>query len=567
MADKRIKFIVTSEEQKALDGFNKVESKATQLNSTLGKLGVAFGAVEVVRFGYNALKLSAELDVLRSNFVGSAQDIELFRKATAGTVNDAGLIKLSNYASELNLTLKEQALAFSLAEDSADKFGGTVEEGFNKFVLASEGSKKAIKSLGISQAEYKKAIDEILKTTGYRIEQLDLESQAEVRKQAILKASGITIDEVNKKTQDNLDKIESLSTSWNKLETAIGSLLNSPIVIKFFELTGKAVEGWAFILGGGGGKGMASTNINSSKESDLELARTYTKMSADGLEINKRLVTQKMQEQTAIMAVNGAMSETYKTANAIAQRYQNELSIIKDIDKWKVKIAEMDNASPNKLKLSEEATNKIAEATKKRLDAMREIDILVNRMSSIINKSDTTRMDKKNADFIDRYYSFTDKGIKLKGVDVEKPKRLTEALDFDKGQQDLIDFVDTLTFSLTDTLQSGFSQAWENIFGEANSLVEQLLANLYNGLMNLAMSQASQKIFDFILSLIPGGGAVKGVGEIATSTGAFRMKNMQPGNTTTIIKLGDATLLKLVNGVLPDAYNNSVRYREIGALS
>ena len=204
----------------------------------------------------------------------------------------------------------------------------------------------------------------------------------------------------------------------------------------------------------------------------------------------------------------------------------------------------------------------VSREDEKLAEQKRKVDILLDGIEMRINKINATPLS------IIAESKFGKEGAMFTSKTMSAPKpSVSDILDFSKGEQDLIDFVDTLTFSLTDTLQSGFSQAWENIFGEANSLVEQLLANLYNGLMNLAMSQASQGIFDFILSLIPGGGAVKGVGEIATSTGAFRMKNMQPGNTTTVIKLGDATLLKLVNGVLPDAYNNSVRYREIGALS
>ena len=76
--------------------------------------------------------MGADFQELRSNFVGSAQDLELFRKATAGTVTDGGLIQLSNYTSDLGVSLKDQALLFSLAEDASDKYGGTVAENFEK---------------------------------------------------------------------------------------------------------------------------------------------------------------------------------------------------------------------------------------------------------------------------------------------------------------------------------------------------------------------------------------------------------------------------------------------------
>lgn len=73
-----------------------------------------------------SVKGAAELSVLRANFKGNAEDLELFRKAVAGTVSDAGLIKLSNRATDLKMSMEDQAIAFSFAEDAADKYGGSV---------------------------------------------------------------------------------------------------------------------------------------------------------------------------------------------------------------------------------------------------------------------------------------------------------------------------------------------------------------------------------------------------------------------------------------------------------
>lgn len=553
MADKRIKFVVTSDESKAVAGFDKVEKKSADLMGTLGKLGLAFGAMELVQFGARAVKAGAQLDVLRSNFIGTTQDIELFRKATAGTVDDASLIKLSNYASELNLSLEQQALAFGLAEDAADKFGGTVEEGFNKFVLASEGSKKALKNLGVSQAEYDKAIKEILKTTGYRIEQLDLESQAEIRKQAILKASGLTLDDINKKQQDNADKIESFSTAWKNLEAAIGKLLGSPTMIKFFEATAKAVQGWAIILGGG------EASKGAAEESNVEFARNAIKMSADGLEIEKRKLQSKMQEQTIIMINNGIATEEYKIAKDIATTYENQIKILNNIESWKSKILEIDKKTEPTLKLSSEALAKQAEEQKR-------ITEEYIKRSKIVPSDLLIKGQEKGFEGDEEFFRRKlgiDKTID--GVTpIEKPQF---EIEFSQAEIDAIDFADNITNSITGTLTSGFSQAWEKIFGEANSLLEQFLANVANGLANLAAQKAANAIFDFVLGLIPGGSAVSGALAVANSGfggSGTPAPRIQSGNTTTVIKIGDATVLKLVNGVLPQAYNDSVRYREIG---
>lgn len=250
---------------KYTSGVGRNKSALDSLKSAALTLGVAFGAQQILSFAKHALTAAADLKVLKSSFKGTAETMALFKKATADNLGEMSLLKLSNYASDLNLTLEQQAIAFSLAEDSADKYGTSIEEGFGKFVGASEGMGKALKGIGISQADYDKAVKEVLKSTGYRIEQLDLESQKQVRVDAIIKASGLTLDDVNKKIKDNADTIKSASVAWEELTVAVGQLLNSPVMMKFFELTAMAAKGWSIILGGGSGDNYAIAGAQARK--------------------------------------------------------------------------------------------------------------------------------------------------------------------------------------------------------------------------------------------------------------------------------------------------------------
>ena len=146
----------------------------------------------------------------------------MFRQATAGTIDDASLIKLSNQASDLGIDLKNQAILFSLAEDAADKYGTTIEEGFQKVVFATEGNIKGLKFLGIQKAEYEAIVKRLALAHGDEIDKLDADIQKQIRLQAILEASGRTYDDVNNKVQDSADKHEQFLTIAKNLGLYFG---------------------------------------------------------------------------------------------------------------------------------------------------------------------------------------------------------------------------------------------------------------------------------------------------------------------------------------------------------
>lgn len=177
----------------------------------------------------DASKASADLEVLRSSFTGTATDMNLFKTAVAGTVSEGSLIKLSNMATDLGISMSDQAIFFALAEDAADKYGGTVEENFNKVIAASEGSDKAVKSLGIQKAAYKQTLDELVKATGKELTSMDAEEQKLIRLDALRKASGLTLDDVKKKQQDNADVMESMSVASEEARASLGKLLNQAL--------------------------------------------------------------------------------------------------------------------------------------------------------------------------------------------------------------------------------------------------------------------------------------------------------------------------------------------------
>ncbi|MBK7380775.1 MAG: hypothetical protein IPJ03_17595 [Ignavibacteriales bacterium] len=99
--------------------------------------------------------------------------------------------------------------------------------------------------------------------------------------------------------------------------------------------------------------------------------------------------------------------------------------------------------------------------------------------------------------------------------------------------------------SAADTMRQAFSQAWQDIFGEANSLLEMFLQNIASGLLSLAAESVATSIFSFLT------GGVSGL-LLKPSTGGDNIINL---------KIGDDTVEKFVFKGLPGAMNRGIRTR------
>ena len=230
-------------------------------NLTVVSAGISAVVSRVGSFVSASMDLGATLTVLQSNFKGSTADLELLKTATARTVSEANLIKLSNQATDLGISLEKQALLFSLAEDAGDKYGGSVEENINRIVLAIAKNGKGLESLGITTTNYKKVFSELLKERGLSADELDEETRIQVGYDAIMKITGATLETVSQKTQDVADKKEALKVMSDEVKTSFGQGINKAfeelytfgddVVKKFNDLTGSksTLKEWAQIIG------------------------------------------------------------------------------------------------------------------------------------------------------------------------------------------------------------------------------------------------------------------------------------------------------------------------------
>lgn len=173
---------------------------------------------------------SLDLDVLRANFEGTEDDIKGFNKAVAGTVSEANLIKMASQAKELGMDVQQTTILMAMAENAADKLGGSTEENFNKLVNATEGADRGLKALGIRKAVYQGIVDNLAEAEGNTIENLDAEIQKRIRVEALLKASNVTYDEAINKVADNADKYAQLQKSINESELAFGRFIANGLI-------------------------------------------------------------------------------------------------------------------------------------------------------------------------------------------------------------------------------------------------------------------------------------------------------------------------------------------------
>lgn len=226
-------------------GLKKVAGSSQDVTDKMSKWGnIVTGfnqSIEIAQRVVGVLKQTimdaATIKVMRDNFEGTAEEIELFRQATARTVSEGNLIRLSNQATDLGLSIKDQALFFALSENAADKLGVSVEEAFQKIVYASEGNIRGLKQIGIQATIYNKIVNDMLKAQGESLATIDPEALKRIRLDAVIKASGITLDDVKNKTQDQKDKLEALGVTVQESKEKFGELINSALVPLISSLT------------------------------------------------------------------------------------------------------------------------------------------------------------------------------------------------------------------------------------------------------------------------------------------------------------------------------------------
>ncbi len=209
-------------------------------------LELAQQAVEVFK---GAMMDAATEQAMRDSFKGTAEDIDLLRKATAGTVTEGNLLRLSNQATELGLSMKDQALLFSLSEKAAIKMGVGTEEAFQRIVYASEGNTRGLRTIGIQVSEYNKIVNNMLKAQGETISTIDPEILKRIRLDAVIKLSGITLEDLDHKILNDKEKLQILGVTVEETKESFGRFINN-ILIPFISTLTESGDASKIMIGG-----------------------------------------------------------------------------------------------------------------------------------------------------------------------------------------------------------------------------------------------------------------------------------------------------------------------------
>ncbi|MCX6168315.1 MAG: hypothetical protein NTX65_03180 [Ignavibacteriales bacterium] len=441
----------------AIGNLTELDNAAKKSNSNMGSIfdsvssiaaiaGIGLTAGALFSFGKDAVIASARLGVLRDNFKGTTQDIELFQRATAGTVTEANLLKLSNQATDLGLTMKEQAILMSLAEDAADKYGGGVEENFQRVLKASEGGTKGLKDLGIQKAIYDEIVKSYLNDYGVKnLNQLDAETQKWLQVEAMIKATGVTLDDVAKKLPDAADKIEAIGVKWDKFKNksgevllpVLGSIIGTIIDLDDWAIkAGNDLDRILGIKGFLGNGDQTKPQDNTQNQADLENALSYhTYVDKNGKlirdEIKKvanfsadEIEAQSKKVQDALDKVKKKAEDIKKASDLIT--FENSLIGLDDVDRelmqllkqaedWKNQGIDISLVNETTLLRSDDLIRKALAA---KLKAREDSDVQEQRLR---DKEYDAELDQANR-LVDLYIDSEDKKYWAAKARVEKEK-------------------------------------------------------------------------------------------------------------------------------------------------
>lgn len=186
------------------------------LTSSVNKFGAGLISAIALQQAYNVALSSAKFQVMREAFVGGEKELQAFRTASANTVSDASLIALSNQASDLNINLKDQAILFAFAEEVADKYNTSTEEGFQKVFTIMQGGTKGLKDLGIVKSDFTKLTEQLAKEQGKEVDE-------QIRLQAIIALTNTTYEDAINKQMDMADVMETVTVQTKNVADEHGN--------------------------------------------------------------------------------------------------------------------------------------------------------------------------------------------------------------------------------------------------------------------------------------------------------------------------------------------------------
>ncbi len=220
----------TAEFNKALSSSHKqLSSFTSNISKLAGTVALAFGANEVIGFGFEVSKLAGTAEAVTNAFDRLPESTKLMKdlkSATGDTVSELELMKRAVQSSNFDISLKALPELLRFATVRAQQTGQSVDYLVDSIVTGiGRKSKLILDNLGISAVQ----LNEKLKGVGI--------GEASVGQ--VAKAVGEIASEALSKTGDLADnastKVQRLGASFDNLKVSIGNLLNAAGVPSFFD--------------------------------------------------------------------------------------------------------------------------------------------------------------------------------------------------------------------------------------------------------------------------------------------------------------------------------------------
>jgi len=490
-----------NQEDQAMKKNTKSQSDSNKAfgEGSLAIAGYTASAIALTKVLYDLVKAGAESKVLKDNFAGTAQEMDLLRQATVGTVTDSDLIKLSNQASDLGISLKDQAKLFSLAEDAADKYGGSLEENFQRVVYATDGSAKGLKALGITATSFKKEVERLTDSMNVNIDSLDADEQQAVKIEAIFNLTGTTLESVTKKTKDNKDQIDALEVSSKNAADTFGISLSEGIAstIKPFQKmadnTGVLSTKMPILETVANAAGIVLTKMNAisifsyaidQANELIDLIRQIGQSARNAQQSAVHGVGDALGKLGKLDGTSGTATDRKKTSNSSSNSKAKDKEDLDKIAEIQKKLGELEADKVKYLAQYSETSGVVLDTMKEILKLQNELNYLQNG-SKIFDTSGIVLQSRKLS-------SFTSEDIRQAEYQAKSDRMLEDANKKDELSKSLIDD--------TETVYSGIT----NILSALNIGTETFVGKILSGFDSAATIIKSLQTINSVFSLIPG---------------------------------------------------------------
>lgn len=292
--------------------FDQLLERGENLTVVIAGIITAFSGIK--NLVSDMITMGTTADVLKSHFKGTADELNDLSKSVKGTVDDSDLIKLSNQARDLGLSMKEQSSFFKLSKLAAEEYGGSVEENFSKVVMATEGNVRGLRALGIQKAEFNDKVQAMAKALNLETEEMsgengvreitiknvDAETKKRIYINAILDLSKDKLAGFNSEQLTSKDRMDKFNVAIVEAKEKIGSFIADGLfkITDAFTKSGDAALGTAGMIG----------LVGSTAVSAIPLIGSL-RLALDGLTLSSMAVAGKL---GAVVAITVGIIESLK---------------------------------------------------------------------------------------------------------------------------------------------------------------------------------------------------------------------------------------------------------------